>query len=73
MDVNTFKKDVKEWINTHPQGSIDDFADFCESLIPPTMMTSYAWLVDQSVSWYTHILASRDWQNRDDEENDEAA
>ncbi|MEI8026506.1 MAG: hypothetical protein WCI18_09165 [Pseudomonadota bacterium] len=73
MDVNAFKKDVKEWINTHPYGSIDDFTDFCESLIPPAMMTSYAWLVDQSVSWYTHILSSRDWQNRDDEENDDAA
>jgi hypothetical protein len=73
MDVNTFKKDVKEWMQAHPFGSIDDFTDFCESLIPPSMLTSYGWLVDQSVSWYTHVLSSRDWQNMVDGESDDAA
>jgi hypothetical protein len=73
MDVNAFKKDIKEWMHSHPYGSIEDFNDYCESLIPPALLTGYSWLIDQSVSWYTHVLSSRDWQSMADEQGDDAA
>ena len=60
FDVNAFKKQVKVWIAEHPQGEIADLVDFCEELIPPQQFSANKWLVDQTVSWYRHVLVQRD-------------
>ena len=60
LDLNMFKKQVKSWIRENPEGSLNDLRDFCEGLIPTNQFTAYAWLVDQSVGWYKHILDHRE-------------
>lgn len=66
MDVNDFKRDVKDWIANHPNGKLDDLRDYCESIIPSSNLTAYTWLVEQTVFWYGHVLSSREWQNFSD-------
>ncbi|MBP6218525.1 MAG: hypothetical protein KA436_08065 [Oligoflexales bacterium] len=59
FDINEFKRKVKEWIASHPQGDHAELFDFCEEIIPPALFASHQWLVDQTVAWYQHILQSR--------------
>lgn len=63
IDFNEFKKSVKEWIRSNPEGTITDLRDYCEELIPSTHFSSHAWVIDQTVSWYRHILNHRDLQD----------
>lgn len=69
FDPNKFKKSVKEWVRSHSEGTISEFVDFCEEQIPPSHFAANRWLIDQSVSWYRHILtqrkASRELDNPD--------
>ncbi|NRA64110.1 MAG: hypothetical protein HRU19_06470 [Pseudobacteriovorax sp.] len=60
VDLNVFKKNVKDWIREHPEGTLQDLRDFCEDSIPAAQYTSYEWLVDQTVGWYKHILTHRE-------------
>lgn len=60
FDANKFKKSVKEWIRNTPDGTIADLTDFCEDQIPPANFASYQWLVEQTISWYGHILSHRE-------------
>lgn len=60
FDKNEFKKSVKEWIRDNPMASEQDLIDFCDELIPPAQFSAYQWLVDQTVSWYKHIMVSRE-------------
>jgi len=64
FDSNAFKKAAKDWIRENPDGALQDFTDFCEEQIPSTQFAAYGWLLEQTVSWYRHILARRD-TNRD--------
>ncbi len=72
LDTNKFKQSVKVWIRENPQGSINDLVDYCEAQIPPAQFTHYQWLLEHTVSWYKHILASRDALKvqEDDEDSD---
>lgn len=62
FDCNRFKRSVKEWMREHPDGSVSDLVDFCEEQIPSHQYSAHQWLVEQTVSWYRHILAQRDVQ-----------
>lgn len=62
FDFNQFKRSVKDWIRDNPEGSLVDLRDYCEELIPAAQYAANEWLVDQTVSWYRHILASRDYE-----------
>ena len=59
LDYNEFKKTVKQWIRENPDGTTVDLRDFCEDQIPPNQFAANQWLVDQTVSWYRHILNHR--------------
>ena len=60
FDCNQFKRSVKEWMRDNQDGSVMDLIDYCEELIPPHLYQSYSWLVEQTASWYRHVLANRD-------------
>ena len=65
MEINQFKKEVKEWIQTNPDGTLEALADYCEELIPPAQFASYQWLVTQTLSWYEQILKDRKYFSKD--------
>lgn len=56
FDINGFKKKIKVWAAEHPDGDINELIDFCEEQIPVTQFAANQWLIDQTVSWYKHIL-----------------
>ncbi len=70
FDFNGFKKSVKEWIREHPEGTLVDLRDFCEDKIPPQQYATHEWIIDQTVSWYKHILNHREGEKSlaDDED-----
>jgi len=72
MDVNSFKKEIKQWIQLNPVATVDELRDECESLIPPQLVTSHSWLIEQTVAWYCHVLSSRQWQSSSDGDEDVA-
>lgn len=59
FDPNKFKKAIKEWVKMHSNASIGEFVDFCEAQIPAPHFAANQWLIEQSLSWYEHILAQR--------------
>ena len=60
FDINEFKRQVKIWIADHPGGEVNDLVDYCEEIIPMQYFAANKWLIDQTVSWYRHILAQRE-------------
>ena len=62
FDFNLFKRSIKEWIRVHPEGSLTDLQDFCEESIPPQQYAANQWLIEQTISWYKHILNHRKHQ-----------
>jgi hypothetical protein len=64
FDCNKFKRAVKDWMQLNPNGSVDELMEFCEELIPPQQYTAHQWLVEQTTSWYKHVLSQRDAQKR---------
>jgi hypothetical protein len=69
FDFNSFKKFVKQWIRENPDGTIHELRDYCEELIPPQHFAANQWIVEQTVSWYRHILDHRDMMElREDED-----
>ena len=64
FDVNSFKKQVKEWVHSHPDGTVPELIDICEEMIPPAQFASHQWLIEQTVSWYRHVLTHRDSYNQ---------
>lgn len=73
FDANSFKRQVKEWIRSYPEGELADFQDFCEEQVPPAQYASHKWLIDQTVDWYKHILAHRELsKNFQDEADDQS-
>jgi hypothetical protein len=72
LDYNQFKRSVKQWIRNHPDGSVSDLVDFCEEQIPPAAFTANQWLVEETVSWYRHILAHSEAETGAPEESEEA-
>lgn len=59
FDPNQFKRAVKDWIRSHPEGSEAELVDFCEEQIPAAQYSANQWLVDHTLSWYKHILSQR--------------
>lgn len=57
FDFNQFKRAVKGWVRENPKGTVTDLVDFCEDQIPPAQYTAHQWLIEETVSWYKHILA----------------
>lgn len=72
FDPNTFKRNVKDWMRAHPEGSEADLVDFCEELIPTVLYTANQWLVEHTLSWYKHILAQREGSRAGLDDNEEA-
>ena len=72
FDSNKFKRAVKEWIRSNPDGTLESLGDYCEELIPPAQFAANKRIVDQTLSWYSHILTHRDTQNdlHDEDEDD---
>lgn len=65
LDMNDFKRQVKNWMKENPKGSVEALTDFCEEVIPPPDFTRLQWLVEQTVGWYEHILSLRDDHSRE--------
>ncbi len=59
FDVNRFKKSVKEWIRVNADGTEMDLRDYCDEIVPPQHYQANQWLIEQTVSWYKHILERR--------------
>jgi hypothetical protein len=59
FDVNKFKKSVKDWIRIHPMGTELDLRDYCDELVPAHQYQANQWLIEQTISWYRHILERR--------------
>ena len=60
FDSNQFKRSVKDWMRSNPEGSLAELTDYCEELIPPQQYAAHKWLVEHTVSWYRHILTHRE-------------
>ena len=60
FDRNEFKKKVKDWIKNNPQGDEQDLIDYCDEIIPPNQFSANQWLIDHTISWYKHVLSSRE-------------
>jgi hypothetical protein len=60
FDFNEFKRSVKSWMRDNPQGSTMDLVEFCEEVIPPAQYQSNQWVIEQTVSWYKHVLSHRE-------------
>ncbi len=70
FDANSFKRAVKDWIQTNPGGSMEDLQEFCEEQIPTAQYSAFHWLIEQTTSWYGHVLRQRESMrsfNTDDE------
>ena len=63
FDTNAFKKSVKVWIKENPYGTDQELLDFCDEKIPTSHYASSHWLVDQTLSWYRHVLAQREFKD----------
>ena len=59
LNFNHFKKEVKNWMARHPHGSEMDLLDFCEELIPANEYVANKWIIDETMSWYKHVLDHR--------------
>lgn len=59
FDVNSFKKSVKEWIRVNTDGTEIDLRDYCDELVPAQQYQANQWLIEQTLSWYKHILERR--------------
>lgn len=59
FDVNRFKKSVKEWIRINADGTEMDLRDYCDEIVPVHHYQANQWLIEQTVSWYKHILERR--------------
>ena len=62
FDFNVFKRQIKEWMQANPNGTIDELNDYCEDLIPPQHYAANQWLIEQTTAWYRHILDRRAYE-----------
>jgi hypothetical protein len=60
FDCNNFKRAVKEWMQNNPAAEEAELVDFCEELIPAQHFMTHQWLVEQTVSWFRHVLTQRE-------------
>ena len=70
FDANLFKRAVKDWIQANPSGTMEDLREFCEEQSPTAQYAAWQWLIEQTTSWYGHVLRQRDSTrsfNADDE------
>jgi hypothetical protein len=73
FDPNRFKRSVKDWMKSHPDGTEAELVDFCEEQIPAAQYAAYQWLVEHTLSWYRHILAQRRHDAEAADDMDDAA
>ena len=59
LDINSFKKSVRDWMDKNQDGTENELLDYCEELIPTGVYNSHKWLVDQTLAWYRHVQAHR--------------
>ena len=59
LNFNNFKKEVKVWMSQNPNGSEIELLDFCEDIIPANQYVANKWIIDETVSWYKHVLDNR--------------
>jgi hypothetical protein len=59
LNFNNFKKEVKVWMSLNPHGSEMELLDFCEDIIPSNEYVANKWVIDETVSWYKHVLDNR--------------
>lgn len=71
FDVNHFKRTVKDWIRTNPQGSMVDLRDYCDEIVPVQLYAANQWLIDQTLSWYHHVLERRELEVSGDVDDSE--
>lgn len=72
FDVNHFKRSVKDWIKGNPQASMIDLRDYCDEIVPAQSYAANQWLIDQTLSWYRHVLERREIEaaGMDDDSDD---
>ncbi|MBP9707133.1 MAG: hypothetical protein KBD78_05770 [Oligoflexales bacterium] len=63
FDANAFKKKAKFWVESNPSGSLEEFIDFCEEMIPSGQFASNQWLLEQTVNWFRYIIKQREISN----------
>ena len=63
LNVNEFKKRIKKWMDDNPFAQETDLVKYCKKIIPENELKANQWLLDQTVSWYKHILLIRDKNN----------
>ena len=57
LNFNNFKKEVKRYgCLKNPNGSEMELLDFCEDIIPANQYVANKWIIDETVSWYKHVL-----------------
>ncbi len=70
FDVNHFKRSVKDWIRQNPQGTLLDLRDYCDEIVPPQLYAANEWLIDQTLSWYRHVLERRESEDSGSEDDE---
>lgn len=73
VDFNRFKRSVKEWIREHPDCSIIELQDYCEEQIPSSQYVANKWIIDQTISWYQHIISLRKDDDKGYHDEDECS
>ena len=68
FNINTFKRNIKEWLKENPYATVEELSDFCEEQIPSSQFASYKWLIEQTQAWYENILKTRT-SDLDEQEN----
>ena len=53
-----------------PSATLSDLQEYCEEIIPPQLYPANRWLVQQTLDWYTYILAQRKANQGRLEDND---
>lgn len=69
FNINEFKKQVKEWVESHSNADVADLRDYCEELIPPKNFAANQWLVEQTVCWYQYTLAQKEIHSQFEEDD----
>jgi len=59
FDTNSFKRNIKNWVQNNPQATEIELLDQCEKIIPTKQYSCCQWLVHQTLAWYKFILKQR--------------
>lgn len=59
FDKNQFKVVFRRFVEAHPSASDEEVLEFCRLLIPPHLLASHYWLLDQSLQWFRWVRSQR--------------